>query len=130
MGREHGTLRLTALTLQGPCRRRPAESVGRGGPARGFGSITKPRLPVRSRIPVGATLQFHAICFKPLTMNDRSVARTSERDRRGAPPREPIFSAPPVVVWLAVLLVAIFAVVHWSGPRVEDQVIRTFAFVP
>ncbi len=63
-------------------------------------------------------------------MNDGFPGRTRDRAGGGAPVREPIFSSPPVVVWLAVLLVAIFAVVHWSGPRVEDAVIRNFAFVP
>ncbi len=43
---------------------------------------------------------------------------------------EPIFNAPPVVVGLAVLLVALFAVFHWMRPEIQDLIIRNFAFVP
>src|SRR5271165_4154957 len=47
-----------------------------------------------------------------------------------APRREPIFSAPPVVVALAVLLVALFAVFDWARPQMQDLIIREYAFVP
>ena len=33
-----------------------------------------------------------------------------------APRREPIFNVPPVVLGLAVLLVALYAVFAWAGP--------------
>ena len=44
--------------------------------------------------------------------------------------KEPIFNAPPVVVGLAVLLVALFALFHWTRPEIQDQIIRNYAFVP
>ena len=46
------------------------------------------------------------------------------------PQKEPIFNAPAVVVGLAVLLVALFAVFHWMRPETQDQIIRNYAFVP
>lgn len=47
-----------------------------------------------------------------------------------APRREPIINAPPVVVGLAVLLVALYALFVWASPAVQDMIIRQFAFVP
>lgn len=44
--------------------------------------------------------------------------------------REPIFNAPPVVVGLAALLVALYAMFHFASPQVQDAVIENFAFVP
>ena len=67
-------------------------------------------------------LQFLAISCKPLRM-DRTPGD-------GAPNREPIFNAPAVVVGLAVLLIALFAAFHFASPRVDDAVLRKFAFVP
>ncbi len=46
------------------------------------------------------------------------------------PPKEPIFNAPAVVVGLAVLLIALFAVFHWMRPDIQDLIIRDYAFVP
>jgi membrane associated rhomboid family serine protease len=43
---------------------------------------------------------------------------------------EPIFNVPPVVVGLAVLLVALFAIFHWMRPDIQDLIIRDYAFVP
>ncbi len=47
-----------------------------------------------------------------------------------APRREPIFNAPPVVVGLAILLVALYAVFSFARPQVQDFIIRDYAFVP
>lgn len=47
-----------------------------------------------------------------------------------APPREPIFNAPPVVVGLALLLIALYALFSWASPLVQDMIIRQYAFVP
>jgi membrane associated rhomboid family serine protease len=47
-----------------------------------------------------------------------------------APRREPIFNAPPVVVGLAILLVALYAVFSFARPQVQDLIIRDYAFVP
>jgi membrane associated rhomboid family serine protease len=49
---------------------------------------------------------------------------------RRAAPREPIVDAPPVVVGLAVLLIALYAVFSWASPQIQDTVIRDYAFVP
>jgi membrane associated rhomboid family serine protease len=49
---------------------------------------------------------------------------------RRAAPREPIFNAPPVVVGLAILLIALYAVFSWASPQNQDTVIRDYAFVP
>jgi membrane associated rhomboid family serine protease len=54
-----------------------------------------------------------------------------DRMPRGpSPRREPIFSAPAVVVALALSLVAIYAAFDWATPRIQDAVIDEFAFVP
>ncbi len=47
-----------------------------------------------------------------------------------SPRREPVFNAPPVVIGLAVLLVAIYAVFDWARPQLQDMIIRDCAFVP
>ncbi|RBP16926.1 rhomboid family protein [Roseiarcus fermentans] len=47
-----------------------------------------------------------------------------------APPREPIFNAPPVVVGLAVLLIALYTLFTFASPLVQDMLIRQYAFVP
>ncbi len=48
-----------------------------------------------------------------------------------APPRrEPIFNVPPVVLGLAILLVAIYAAFSFARPQIQDMIIRDYAFVP
>ena len=47
-----------------------------------------------------------------------------------APGREPIFNAPPVVVGLALLLIALYALFTWASPPAQDMIIRQYAFVP
>jgi len=49
---------------------------------------------------------------------------------RSAAPREPMFNAPPVVVGLAVLLVALYAAFSWASPQIQDMIIRDYAFAP
>jgi membrane associated rhomboid family serine protease len=49
---------------------------------------------------------------------------------KAAPRREPILNAPPVVVGLALLLIALYAAYAWAGPVVQDLIIRQYAFVP
>jgi membrane associated rhomboid family serine protease len=48
------------------------------------------------------------------------------------PPARPerMFNAPGVVVALALLFIIIYAAFTWSGPAIQDLVIRDFAFVP
>lgn len=43
---------------------------------------------------------------------------------------EPMFNAPGVVIGLAVLLIAIYALFQRANPLLQDLVIRDFAFVP
>ena len=47
-----------------------------------------------------------------------------------APGREPIFNAPPVVVGLAFLLIALYALFTWASAFVQDMIIQQYAFVP
>ena len=47
-----------------------------------------------------------------------------------APRREPIFNVPPVVLGLAILLVAIYAAFSFARPQIQDLIIREYAFVP
>jgi membrane associated rhomboid family serine protease len=54
---------------------------------------------------------------------DRTPPDAAER-------REPIFNAPPVVVGLALLLIALYAMFTWASPQVQDLLIRQYAFVP
>jgi membrane associated rhomboid family serine protease len=50
--------------------------------------------------------------------------------RRIARRREPMFSAPLVVIGLIVILIAIQAALNWAPYAVQDTVIRDFAFIP
>jgi membrane associated rhomboid family serine protease len=49
---------------------------------------------------------------------------------KAASRREPIFNAPPVVVGLAILLVALYAVFSFARPQIQDLIIREYAFIP
>ena len=53
-----------------------------------------------------------------------------ETPSNAGPRREPIFNVPPVVLGLAVLLVALYAAFDWAGPQLQDLILRDFAFVP
>jgi membrane associated rhomboid family serine protease len=49
----------------------------------------------------------------------------------GPSPRpEPMFSAPAVVIALALVFIAIYAAFDWASPRLQDLVIVKFGFVP
>ncbi len=54
----------------------------------------------------------------------------SRSGRRGAAPDEPMFNAPRVVIVVAVVLIAIYALFQGLNPRLQDLAIRDFAFVP
>ena len=49
---------------------------------------------------------------------------------QSAPPREPFLHAPPVVLWLIGLLVAVYAGLALAPPSVADSLTLRFAFIP